>query len=125
MSDLEDELEDSDCGDGDGQFEFFKDFTSSVSLARTEANLVDHLASFSQRQQQAFEQSTNSKRANLISERRNRKRKEMVSKLFDGNPFSINPPTAGMAPFGPSAPSAADSSGMTSLFGTWKPMQKP
>ena len=41
MSDLEDELEDSDCGHGDSQFEFFKDFTSSVSIARTEANFVD------------------------------------------------------------------------------------
>jgi hypothetical protein len=41
LSDLEDELSEQCSNNGESQFKFFKDFTSSVSIARTDTNFVD------------------------------------------------------------------------------------
>ena len=64
-------------------------------------------------------------RASFISERRNKKRKELVKSLFDANPFAINPPTTANKVFGPPLTLSTDPKVVSSLFGSWKPSQKP
>lgn len=123
--DEDDDLEDEYLEYNEPPYEFFKDLTVTKPINGTSyqrerrivafgngdklmheemANFVNQLASFGQKRSQfELQQNQQQQPASFISERRNKKRKDLVQTIIDG-PFALNPPTgnttAGQAAFG-------------------------
>ena len=105
--DLEEEADEDDLND-DVQFEFFKDFTVSKPIPGTKFERERRILAFGNGNKQMTEEMTQfvNQLANIssaktpfehtqdtarrISEKRNKKRKELAQSIFDANPFSIN-----------------------------------